>query len=838
MKKVMSMMLVAAMLLSLMSGMVFAAEPDTLVITADDVKATPGSTAIVTLQVEQNPGFMGLSIYPTDASGAPLTWNWTANNDDSALDFDLNDGAMIVLTADENITGTGALLDVELTIDAEVEPGEYTISFVAYEGECLNEDLDEVPVEMPTVTITVVECLHRHTRTIAAKEPTCTEDGNTAGWFCNDCQSYGGGYETVPALGHKDEDGDGYCDNNCGLTYRTELVLTAAAEPAALQTNNWTTVTLQVDYNPGFDAISFQPVITGADGVVNWEWEVVSYNTFFALNEVGTIQLTADEAYTAIGTLLVVRFYVDDATPIGEYTVAFNVESAVEVVLDPIVVAVLDCPHENVRVTEAVEPTCTEAGNTEGRFCEDCQTWLTESEVIPALNHKDEDGDRICDNGCGFEWPENLNTLVITAESVTVPKGNWAVVTLRVEYNPGFEHISFYPNAIWQWKADNSNTRFPSVYLQGGQVITMAATSETTDTGILLDVLFFVGEDVENGAYTVSFTSVAPECYNANGELIQVDLPEVVITVREHRHEDVEGKLPTCTEDGYSAGVYCHDCGCYVSGHEVFPAPGHDFQNGSCTACGEIDPNYVPGTPDKPIDPPAHTHTEEIIPGTAATCGATGLTEGKKCSVCGEILVAQEEIAALEHSYESVVTEPTCEAGGYTTHTCTACGHSYRDAATAKRQHKWDDGVIVKEATCTRPGSKQVSCSYDNCDAFYFDNLVPATGHTEETIPAVAATCTATGLTEGKKCSVCGEILVAQEQTATVEHTFGEWTVSKEATRKEAGEETRSCACGETETREIAPLGGINPLVIVIIVIVVLGVAAVVVFVVLKKKRA
>ena len=69
-----------------------------------------------------------------------------------------------------------------------------------------------------------------------------------------------------------------------------------------------------------------------------------------------------------------------------------------------------------------------------------------------------------------------------------------------------------------------------------------------------------------------------------------------------------------------------------------------------------------------------------------------------------------------------------------------------------------------------------------------------------------------------------------------MEHTFGEWTVSKEATRKEAGEETRSCACGETETREIPMIEGMNPVVIVVIVVVVLG-AAVVVFVVLKKKR-
>ena len=39
------------------------------------------------------------------------------------------------------------------------------------------------------------------------------------------------------------------------------------------------------------------------------------------------------------------------------------------------------------------------------------------------------------------------------------------------------------------------------------------------------------------------------------------------------------------------------------------------------------------------------------------------------------------------------------------------------------------------------------------------------------------------------------------------EHTFGEWVVTIPATCTEEGEEQRTCSCGKTETREIAPLG-------------------------------
>jgi hypothetical protein len=51
-------------------------------------------------------------------------------------------------------------------------------------------------------------------------------------------------------------------------------------------------------------------------------------------------------------------------------------------------------------------------------------------------------------------------------------------------------------------------------------------------------------------------------------------------------------------------------------------------------------------------DEPPHEHTEEIIPAVDATCEEAGLTEGKKCSECGEILVPQNETPALGHNFE------------------------------------------------------------------------------------------------------------------------------------------------------------------------------------------
>lgn len=71
-------------------------------------------------------------------------------------------------------------------------------------------------------------------------------------------------------------------------------------------------------------------------------------------------------------------------------------------------------------------------------------------------------------------------------------------------------------------------------------------------------------------------------------------------------------------------------------------------------------------------------HVAKAVPGIAATCTAAGKTEGSKCSVCDEIIVAQEEIPALGHTWdEGVITkEPSLKEDGIRTYTCTVCGET------------------------------------------------------------------------------------------------------------------------------------------------------------------
>ena len=75
------------------------------------------------------------------------------------------------------------------------------------------------------------------------------------------------------------------------------------------------------------------------------------------------------------------------------------------------------------------------------------------------------------------------------------------------------------------------------------------------------------------------------------------------------------------------------------------------------------------------------------------------------------------------------------------------------------------------EPTCTETGlTEGKHCSV--CSAVLVEQkVVSAKGHTEVVDKAVAPTCTKTGLTEGKHCSVCGEVLVEQEVVKAKGHT-------------------------------------------------------------------
>ena len=159
-----------------------------------------------------------------------------------------------------------------------------------------------------------------------------------------------------------------------------------------------------------------------------------------------------------------------------------------------------------------------------------------------------------------------------------------------------------------------------------------------------------------------------------------------------------------------------------LSEYKITKAPtctAKGVKTGECTRCSYTVNQDIDKIP----------HTEVTLKAVKATCTKQGKTDGKKCSVCGKVTAEQESIPALGHNLSKykITKKPTCTAKG------------------------------VKTGECTR-------CSYT------VNQDIDKTPHTEVTLKAVKATCTKSGKTAGKKCSVCDKIIVAQQTVAALGH--------------------------------------------------------------------
>ena len=178
---------------------------------------------------------------------------------------------------------------------------------------------------------------------------------------------------------------------------------------------------------------------------------------------------------------------------------------------------------------------------------------------------------------------------------------------------------------------------------------------------------------------------------------------------------------------------------------------------------------------------PKLEHKSEDLLGSAPTCNEHGLTAGKQCSVCDEILVEQKEISMLEHTHGEPVIEnevkSTCEETGY-----------------------YD--LVVYCSICNEEISREKVIL----------ELLP---HTEVVLPGKESTCNEHGLTEGKQCSVCDEILIEQKEIPMLEHTpsFAVTENMVNSTCKEAGhyDLVTYCSICNEEIRRITMSLGVSP---------------------------
>ncbi|MGN0441313.1 MAG: dockerin type I domain-containing protein [Acutalibacteraceae bacterium] len=164
----------------------------------------------------------------------------------------------------------------------------------------------------------------------------------------------------------------------------------------------------------------------------------------------------------------------------------------------------------------------------------------------------------------------------------------------------------------------------------------------------------------------------------------------------------------TCTSSGTKTRI-CSICGNKET--QTIAATGHSYgswvttttatctssgtKTRTCSICGKKETQTIAAT--------GHSYSSWVTT-TTATCTSSG-TKTRTCSICGK--KETQTIAATGHKYTEKVVSPTTNEQGYTLHTCTVCGDSYKDNYTdpVKPVDPNAPQIVVDSKTAS-PGSK------------------------------------------------------------------------------------------------------------------------------------
>ena len=207
---------------------------------------------------------------------------------------------------------------------------------------------------------------------------------------------------------------------------------------------------------------------------------------------------------------------------------------------------------------------------------------------------------------------------------------------------------------------------------------------------------------------------------------------------------------------------------------------------------------------DIPLDAKNHVGGTEIRNAKEATCEEEGYTGDICCKGCGETLQRGTGIEKKEHTWNQgeVVKGATCTENGERKYTCTICKTTKTEVISATGHERSENVRNQKEATCEEEGyTGDIYCK--KCgETLQKGTVIASTGHKETELRNVkVTTCESDGYSGDTYCKDCGEKLESGTVIPATGHSFGEYEVVKEPTSTEEGLKSRTCSvCGKVES--------------------------------------
>lgn len=323
--------------------------------------------------------------------------------------------------------------------------------------------------------------------------------------------------------------------------------------------------------------------------------------------------------------------------------------------------------------------------------------------------------------------------LIISASKVSAKPGDTVKIPLIIEKNSGFAGLNIYFNYSDELSLESVKNSASELTLTNDKTAVWDAGANYTALGELAVLVFKVSETAEYKSYTIEINFIEAFDYDQNDVKVSISNGAIDVVSPHPNTAEVPEKPATCTENGYTAGVYCNDCGKYISGHETIMALGHDY-----------------GT---------------LIPEVPATHHADGKHAYCECSRCHKLFTSEKVettkdkliISKIPHSFSAEWKHD--DANHW--HEC-SCGDK---RGTAAHTFVWKiDLAATEDAT----GLKHEECTV--CGIKHNENtVIPKLDHVHvlEEIPVKAPTCSATGNNRYFHCTKCDKYYKVDKTTET-----------------------------------------------------------------------